>query len=180
MSEQEKFVPPEALEIISQVEPTEAVADLVSEVERPLSADSLAKIRDLIYAKIERRPVDESSAGPEKELRWKRTAGQILDDGYTYAGKDCTDLAVLFMAACQALGHETRFVKLKKENKIHSVVEILLDDGWYAFDPSNRESVPAKGEISETQPWKDWQFWKKGRDAWDLGLTDFDSKSKIK
>lgn len=28
-------------------------------------------------------------------------------------------------------------------------------------------------------PYKDWTLWKKGRDAWDIDLVDFDSISKI-
>jgi hypothetical protein len=180
MPEQEKFVPPEISETSSQVEPSEAMVDLVSEIKPPFGADSLAKIRDLVHTKIERKMVDESNAGEEKALRWKRTAARILEDGYAYKGKDCTDLTVLFIGLCRALGLETEFVKLKNEKSVHSVAEIKLGESWYAFDVSRADSIPEKIQIAENEPFHGWRLWKKGRDAWDLGLTEFDSIKKIK
>ncbi len=62
---------------------------------------------------------------------------------------------------------------------VHSVLEVNLDDGWYIFDVSNQNNLPIKGQITEEKPYKDWKLWKKGRDAWDLGLVDFESINKI-
>lgn len=45
----------------------------------------------LIFQKVKKIPVDEK----EKEIRWKRTAEEILEDKYVYKGKACTDLCVI-------------------------------------------------------------------------------------
>lgn len=179
MSESEKFYQAEVGETPSQIEPSEAIGALVKEFSAPFKAEDLSKLRDKIFAVLDRRVLSDSNRGEEQAIRWKRTADQILADGYTFKGKDCTDIAVLFMSACRLLGLETSFVKLKKDNTVHSIVEICLPDGWYIFDPSNLQSQPTKGQVTEAEPWKDWRLWKKGRDAWDLGLTDYDSIKKI-
>ena len=131
-----------------------------------------------MYKEIEVRPYNEQTKDHEKSIRWKRTAVQILDDGYVYCGKACTDLVVLFLAICNSLNLETRFVKLKKKKWCILVSEIKLEDGWYIFDVSNENNVPLKGEITEENPYKNWKLWKKGRDAWDIDLVDFDSIKK--
>jgi transglutaminase-like putative cysteine protease len=162
----------------SQIETTQEIRDLVKDIERPITLDSLLQIRDLMYGRITIRPYDDSTKEHEKEIRWKRTAGEILRDGYVYSGKACTDLTVLFIALCRALGLETSFIKVKNDNKVHSVAEIKLEDGWYIFDIS-RQNVPVKGLITKDSPYNDWQLWAKGRDAWDLGLNEFKDIKKI-
>jgi hypothetical protein len=162
----------------SQVETTTEIKNLVAGIKKPLSFSSLIQIRDLMYTKLEFRIYDDSSAEHEKSIRWKRTAGEILNDAYVYSGKACTDLTVLYIALCRAIGLETRFVKVKRQNMVHSIAEIKLDDAWYVFDIS-RTNVPFKGEITTDNPYKDSVLWKKGRDAWDIGLIDFESMSKI-
>jgi len=164
----------------SQIETTEEIKKLVSDVKQPITSNVLVDIRDLMYSRILIRPYDDSTKEHEKSIRWKRTADQILKDGYVYNDKACTDVTVLYIALCKTLGLETNFVKLKKDKTIHSVAEIKLIDGWYIFDVSNTKNTPVKGEITKDFPYyKDWQLWQKGRDAWDLGLTDFESISKI-
>lgn len=80
---------------------------------------------------------------------------------------------------CKALGLETNFVKVKKEQRVHSIAEVKLDDGWYIFDVSTAYSVPVKGVITQDATFQGWKLWKKGRDAWDFGLTEFESITKI-
>lgn len=159
----------------SQIETTPEIGKLVSVINGPANVYTLLQIRDLMYSKLMFRDNDEEN---EKVIRWKRTAGEILRDGYVYSGRACTDLVVLFISLCKALGLETRFVKVKNGEAVHSIAEIKLTDGWYIFDIS-RTGVPIKGEITADRPHQDWQLWGKGRDAWDLGLTDFDSITKI-
>lgn len=163
----------------SQIETSEILKDFVSGTRKSITVESLVEIRDKIYACIAIRPYNETTKEHEQSIRWKRTASQILEDGYVYQGKSCTDLSVLFIALCKILGLETRFVKLKKDTKTHSIVEIKLDDGWYVFDISNQTNIPQKGEVTEIAPYKGWMLWKKGRDAWDLNLVDFGSICKI-
>lgn len=164
----------------SQIETTKEIKDIVRGIKHPITPNVLIEIRDLMYSNITMRPYDDTSKKREKIIRWKRTATEILKDGYVYAGKACTDLTVLYVALCKALGLETNFVKVKKDKMVHSVAEIKLGNDWYIFDVSNVKNVPIKGMITKDLPYKDWQLWKKGRDAWDLGLKDFESISKIK
>ncbi len=163
----------------SQVEITEDLNNLVKDFKQPVGADILVKLRDRMYSKLEVRPYDESTKEHEKSIRWKGTATDILNDGYVYRGKACTDLTVLFIALCRALGLDTYFVKLKNKNMVHSVVEVKVKNVWYIFDVSNSSNVPIIGTISKDKPYKVYQLWKKGRDAWDLGLAEFDDIKKI-
>lgn len=155
----------------SQIETSEKIKNLVKEIGLVLTPNDLIKIRDLIYSKLEIRPFNDSTKEQEKLIRWKRTADQILNDGYVYNGKFCTDVTVLFIALIKALNLETNFVKVKKEKMTHSVAEVKLNNDWYIFDVSNINSVPEKGSVTKNTPYKDWGLWKKGRDAWDLGLS---------
>lgn len=164
----------------SQIETSKILQEFVSDITKPFTTETLVEVRGRVYMRVEIRPYNESTKEHERSIRWKRTASQILEDGYVYRGKSCTDLSVLFIALCKTLGLETRFVKLKKDNKTHSIAEIKLDDGWYTFDISSPTSVPRKGEVSKDASYEGWQLWKKGRDAWDIGLADFSSMQKIK
>jgi hypothetical protein len=128
--------------------------------------------------------------GPDKgkiKIRWRRTGAQILEDGYVYQGKACTDLVVSFTTLARA-GEikNTKFVKLKnvETGMVHSVGEFELNNGWYTFDVANNKAIPIKGEISEGvqfggPPNGPYLLWKKGRDSWDLGLTEFGAINKI-
>ncbi|MFZ4648706.1 MAG: transglutaminase domain-containing protein [Patescibacteria group bacterium] len=162
----------------SQIETTIIIKDLVKDIKSPITTDSLINIRDLMYSKITIRPYNDSTKDHEKEIRWKRTASEILQDGYVYSGKACTDLTVLFIALCKALGLETNFVKVTNDAKVHSIAEVKLDGSWYIFDVSRR-NIPFKGSLTNESPYLNWKLWKKGGDAWDLGLIDFESISKI-
>jgi hypothetical protein len=163
-----------------QIDPSDEIKSLVSDLKLPANRETLIKVRDRMFSKLEIRPFNETTAPHERTIRWKRTASEILNDCYVYQGKACTDLVVLFISFCRALGLETRFVKLRKGKMVHSVAEIELSDGWYIFDVSDKNSLPIKGEIKPDSPYKDWQLWKKGRDAWDLGLEKFEDINKIK
>ena len=163
----------------NQLELSEKIKKLVVGIDKPITAEKLIEIRDLMYSKIEIRLYDKTTEEYEKTIRWKRTASQILDDGFVFSGKACTDLVVLFLALCQALGLETRFVKVKNEKIVHSLAEIKLDDGWYIFDVSTKTNIPLKGKITRENPYKNWRLWKKGRDAWDLGLNSFETINQI-
>ncbi len=163
----------------SQLEPSAKIRELIADIKKPITPDKLKQIKERLDLKIELRPYNESTREHEKAIRWRRTASQILQDGFVYEGKACTDQVVLFLAFCQALELETRFVKIKKGEMVHSVAEIKLSDGWYVFDVSGKSTAPIKGEITDETPYKDWQLWRKGRDAWDLGLNSFETIKKI-
>ena len=157
----------------SQTETTAEIKDLVKDIKRPLTPNSLIILRDLMSAKIAIRPYNDITRNQEKEIRWKRSAGEILNDGYVYSGKACTDLTILFIALCQTLGLKTNFVKVKKDRLVHSIAEVEVAGKWYIFDVANKESGPVAGLITKECPYQDWKLWKKGKDAWDLGLVSF-------
>lgn len=154
-----------------------ALKSLVKGIKGPYTAASLCDISDL-HSKISIRPYNEETKEHEKKIRWRRTADEILKEGYVYSGKACTDITVLFIAMCKTLGLEAIFVKVAKDSKIHSIAEVRLDDGWYICDVSAKD-LPVKGQITGQTPYKGWRLWKKGRDSWDLGLKDYDSIREI-
>lgn len=163
----------------TQIAVTPAIKRLVQDIGGSITGETLLKVRDRMFGVLEIRPYGQEVKEQEKALRWKRTAAEILRDGYVYNGKACTDLTVLFIALGRALNLETNFVKLKKAGKVHSVAEIKLKDGWYIFDVSNIKNIPVRGVITAGAPYQGWELWRKGRDAWDLGLDDFSSIEKI-
>ena len=163
----------------SQIEVSDKIKEMVANIKIPVTPEGLVEIKKIINKSLTIRPYNDETKEHEALIRWKRVAAQILDDGYVYAGKACTDIVILFLAFCHALGLETRFVKVIGEKNIHSIAEIKLDDGWYVYDVSSKSGQPEKGEITGGKPYKGWKLWKKGRDAWDLGLVDFASKKNI-
>ena len=165
----------------SQVETTKKIRDVVKDLESKIIApEDLVRLRTLVFKKIRTIPYSKQSAAHEKSIRWKRTADEILRDGYVYQGKSCTDLVVSFIALCKALKINARFVKVKNENLVHSLAEVKLGKDWYIFDVSNPKSIPEKGELKSGTEWGGWSLWRKGRDAWDLGLVEFESIEQIK
>ncbi|MCL5410251.1 MAG: transglutaminase domain-containing protein [Patescibacteria group bacterium] len=147
----------------SQIETTPEIKDLVANIKTPITPETLVQIRNLMYSKLKMCPYDDSTKEHEKAIRWKRTADEILKDGYVYQEKACTDLTVLFIALCKALDLETSFVKVKKGKMVHSVAEVRLNDGWYVFDVAGTRNTPIKGVITKLSPYKDWQIMAKGQ-----------------
>jgi hypothetical protein len=144
--------------------------------------DFLDNAKQEVHRRLMIRPYNEDTREHEAAIRWKRSANQILEDGYVYYGKSCTDMVVVFIALCKAKGYETRFDKLIKEidgrKLVHSVAEVKLEDGWYVVDISGSGGIK-KGELKLKGNFNGYRLWKKGRDAWDLGLTDYESMKKI-
>ena len=158
----------------SQIESEENIKNFVLNTEIKTHND-LLKLRDKLMSVLEIRPYNDETKEHERQIRWRRTASEVLKDGYVYQGKSFTDLVLTFLALCKAKNLETKFVKLKFDKYIHSVAEIKLQDGWYNFDVAKKDSIPQKGQIKED----DTRLWKKGMDSWDLGLVEFDSIKKI-
>jgi len=85
----------------SQVE----VTDVVRAFTKNIPGDGLEflnnaaeKVKDTV-ALI---PYNDSTRAAEAKLRWRRTATQIITDGYVYEGKSCTDDVIVFLAVCRA------------------------------------------------------------------------------
>ncbi len=146
---------------------------------RSITLELVLALRDKMYQVLQVRPYNETTKEHEAEIRWKRTASQILHDRYVYQGKACTDRTILFITLCRALGIQTYFVKVKKEHLVHSVAEVFVDGVWYIFDVSNSNINPVQGVITDGVPYDGWVLWKKGCDAWDIGLFGFEDIKKI-
>ena len=162
----------------SQIETTNRLREIAESAE----GEGIALLEGMkvkVYEEIRLRPYNEETAQDEKNIRWKRTADEIFRDGYVYDGKACTDLVVAFLGLANAKGLETKFVKLRNEKMVHSIAEIKLEDGWYMYDIASRNTKPSKGQFVEDVPMDGWTLWKKGRDSWDLGLSEFEDIGKI-
>lgn len=113
----------------------------------------------------------------EKKIRWKRTATQILEDGWVVKGKACTDLTTVFIAVAKAKGLRAKFVKLysTKRQMLHSTVELKINGKNVYLDVTNGKfDDSGKGII-----FKEYKAYKKGRDSWDIGLNSFDKGTKL-
>ena len=142
--------------------------------------EDLVALKDLIAKSLKQRPYNDQTKKHADSIQWKRTASEILQDKYVYEGKACSDFAIVFLAVCRAAGVEGLLVKLKSIDQTHSIVEVKLKEGWYRIDPSMKDAAPFKGQLTKDSIWnKKYKVWKKGRDNWDLGLTDMESESKI-
>ena len=153
-------------------------------VEKP---EDIIILRKHIHDSLEFREINEENKEFEESIRWKRTASDIIRDGYVYEGTSCSDLATVFVALCKALGIESKFVKLVNlpKNNTHSVAEVKIDDKWWRLDPSwEGDRAFFEGEFLDDKVYdKDWdggwKVWKKGRDLWDLGLKGIEDEEKV-
>lgn len=169
----------------SQVEVDDSIRSIVAGVSVDEPGD-LVDLRSLLFSRLEIRPYNEETRAHEREIRWKRTASEILSDGFVYETKACSDINIAFIAMCRALGLETRLVKLKAvgNNGTHTVSEVKVNSSWYTYDVMKKRAVPSQGEVIEGAeyggpPWGPYLLWKKGRDLWDMGLVGFDSEQLI-
>jgi len=167
--------------IKSQIEVDQNVVNFLGD-QKIITTDDLVSLKNKILHSLEFRPYNEKTKKHEHSMRWKRTASEIINDGYVYSGKACSDLAVVYLALCKAVGINGRLVKLVSMDKYntHSIVEVKLKDRWYRIDPSSRDSIPFLGALNSKSIWnKKYKVWKKGRDVWDLGLDGIDAGDKF-
>ena len=166
----------------SQIETDQNITNFLGDTMITTPKD-LVILKYKIWHYLKFRPYNITTKKDADNLQWKRTAAEIIKDKYVYCGKACSDLAIVFLALCKAVGIKGRLVKLKSidnSNLTHSIVEINLKGSWYRIDPSNKDSTPFKGGLTRKSIWnKKYKVWKKGRDVWDLGLNDIKSENKI-
>lgn len=165
----------------SQVDVDQVVLRFLSgrQIQEP---QDLIDLKDFILGSLEFRPYNNVTKQEAVAVQWRRTASQILSDGYVYQGKACSDVAVVFLALCRAAGVTGQLVKLRSIDgtKTHSIVEVDLLGQWYRIDPSSRDAVPFLGQLNSESVWnKQYKVWKKGRDVWDLGLESAEDEQKI-
>ena len=166
----------------SQIETDKYVLNFLGnfKVKKP---EDMVKLRSHIQNYLEFREYNEQSKEYENSIRWKRTASEIIQNGYVYKGKDCSDLSVVFLTLCKALGISGYLVKLVSvsNDNTHSIIAIELNNQWYRLDISMTDSVPLKGQLPDNKKLKKigWKVWKVGRDLWDLGLDSMEKESII-
>lgn len=166
----------------SQTEINQTVLDFLGNLTITILQD-LTVLKDKILNALESRPYNDKTKEHADSIQWKRTASKIIFDGYIYEGKACSDLAIVFLTLCKAAGVDGRLVKLKSIDgkKTHSIAEVNLNSIWYRIDPSARNSVPCEGALTNESIWgKKFKVWKKGRDVWDLNLSNINDEDKIR
>jgi len=115
--------------------------------------------------------------GFKKELFRKRTAEQIINDGFITG---CTDAALVYLALARKVGLASKYVETidKKwlqgggdEISGHVYVQTYSNkkQEWTWIDPMNRKSDDVSLEKDERV------IYKEGLDSWDIGITDFES-----
>jgi len=165
----------------SQIEIDKTILDFLGDTKISTPED-LIVLRDKIFSHLEFRPYNEETKSHADSIQWKRTASEIIKDGYAYQGKACSDLTIIFLALCKAAGVEGLLVKLKSldDKKTHSIAEVNLNGNWYRMDVSNKDSRPFAGQLTDESIWnRNYKVWKKGRDVWDLELDDINTENKI-
>jgi Transglutaminase-like superfamily len=169
----------------SQIETDKYIKDFLGDLSIK-TKDDLVVLKNYIRNKLEFRPYNKKTRPHADSLQWKRTASEIIQDGFVYKGKACSDLVIVFLALCKASGLKGYLVKLKTlDNKdSHSIVEVKLKNKWYRLDPSSPDSIPFEGQLKADQIWNKnwkggWKVWKRGKDLWDLGLYGIESENQI-
>lgn len=161
------------MKVKSQIRTTKIVSNFSSDIKGG-GIELVNNILKKIHKKIRKIELE-----PEKEgrIRWKRTATQILEDGWVVRGKACTDLTVVFIAIAKAKGLKTRFVKLYsiKRKMLHSAVELKIDGKRVYLDVTNGKFDDADKEIV----FDEYKVYKKGRNSWDVGLDSFSKGVKV-
>jgi transglutaminase-like putative cysteine protease len=170
----------------SQTEADDRVKSFLGEM-TVTTKDDLVALKNLIEKKLEFRPYNDQTKNHADSIQWKRTALEIINDGYVYKGKACSDIALVFLMLCKAMGIDGCLVKLRTldNSSTHTIVEVKLSDGWYRFDPSMKDGVPSPGQLADDQIWNKkwlggWKIWKRGKDLKDLGLNSIDDEAKIR
>ena len=169
----------------SQIEVDKNITDFLGDM--PIkTSDDLVKLRDKILSTLENRLYNDKTKEHADSVQWKRTASEIISDGYVYDGKSCSDLVLVFLTACRAKGIKGHLIKLVSiaDKNSHSIVEVKLDDGWYRLDPSMLGFLPKKGQMTNeilrnNAKSKDWMIWKKGKDLCEIGLNGIEDEKKV-
>jgi len=165
----------------SQIETTERIKEVSSQIDGE-GIDYITNAISWINTNIDFKEYNQEVLEHERSIRLRRTADQILQDGYIYKRKGCTDEVVLFQALCETKGYNTNFIKVRDDerNKLHSMAEVEVPgDGWYKVDPAGKAGIE-QDKFIEGGVFGGWTFWKRGKDSWELGFTSYESmKSQI-
>lgn len=157
-----------------QKNPWKITENILRNFRKPEKLEDLENLRKILYNHLNFLNLEtEEQKREELNIRWKRTAEEILEQKIVYNGKACTDIVVCYMAFLKYFWIESSFVKLKKENFIHSVIEIFFQEKYYILDISAKNPVYDEAKFEEWKTWNTWTFWKKWKDSWDLWLKKY-------
>ena len=95
----------------SQVEVTCKLVEIAAQMPDVRTPADLGLLRDALLAHLTFRSYNKTSWEHERSIRWKRTATEILSDGWVYEAKGCTDIVIAFIGLCRAKGLATRFIQ---------------------------------------------------------------------
>lgn len=158
------------LESGKQTTVTPEIQTILSEVEGS-DPEKIASIFEIL--KTLRRQTEN-----KKEVFRKRTADQILKDGYITG---CTDEALVFIALARASGIPAKYVEtlnlewLRKGGRPidgHVYASVYSDGEWHIVDPTRKQVGVDIGEDGRV-------VMAMGLDSWDIGATDFESLKEL-
>lgn len=171
--------------IKSQTEVDETVLNFLGDLKINTPEDLITLLK-LVHTSLEFRPYNAETKSHADSIQWKRTASEIMGDGYVYQGKACSDLVLVFLTLCKAAGVAGNFVKLINLDRTstHSIAEVKLSNVWYRIDTSYPEAQPCQGQLADDQVWNKnwlggWKVWKRGKDLWSLGVTCIGDENEI-
>tara|TARA_Y100000310_G_C20687935_1_gene820285 strand:- start:614 stop:1102 length:489 start_codon:yes stop_codon:yes gene_type:complete len=149
----------------SQIETTKFIEDFSKDI-----SGDVQSIRDKLKMNLKIIPMSDEK---EEKIRWKRTASQILEDGWIVDKRCCTDAVIVFLAIAKCKDLDAKFVKLYsvKRKMFHSVVKLedkLFDVIPNRFDDANKEVVFGEFKVYAV-----------GEDSWDIGLKSNEDLIKV-
>lgn len=161
-----------------QLKTTKRVQKIADSIEGE-GKELLINIRKKVFQSLDFKNYNEKTKEHEKSIRWKRSANEILGQGYVYEGKACTDIIIAFLGLAKAKGLEGKFVKVYNQKYVHSMAEVKIKESWYYYDIASYNSRPKKGKFTKKEEKEGWRLWKKGKDAWSIGLKNYNDINKI-
>jgi transglutaminase/protease-like cytokinesis protein 3 len=117
---------------------------------------------------------DASTTPNYKEVFRKRTATQIIEEGYT---SRCTDQALVFIALCRAKGYPTKYVEAIHKSwlntkdttdidiKDHVFAEVEIDKKYYVIDPAM-----GRIHVNPNDAYRSFAIYAKDYDSWGLDI----------
>lgn len=169
----------ESQKVRSQIETTTLIKDIVRNFDGLDKPKDLEALRFIMMYNLEVRQYTKRKRRHERKIRWRRTATEIFEDGFVYSDQGEADLVIAYVALCKALGVRTRYVTLWRDQNLHTVAEVALGKAWFIYDVAGNDTEPVEGIITKRNGYGGWKLWRKGRDAWDIGLRCFNDRKKL-
>lgn len=146
------------------------VTSCVEEIARRFRGYSCLEQVSQILAFVKTFP----NKGFDRSLFRKRTASQIMRDGYITG---CSDSALVFIALARSTGLPTKYIEALDRDwlehggntisgHVYAEVYDMSQSRWLLIDPMGNMDIPKPNSRV---------FLREGFDSWDIGIDDFDS-----